>query len=120
MKKHTIIPNLLQKIVSEEELQVIMELVGYRDTTRKFDVRTLIHFFVMAAANEWKSFRHGADLAASYELPKIDHSTVANKAKDVPYEVMKRLFSLIVSKYNRKTRRSLGFPKSLRIVDLPP
>jgi hypothetical protein len=30
---------------------------------------------------------------------------------------MKRLFALIVSKCNRQTRRSLRFPKALRVVD---
>lgn len=117
MNKHTTLPNLMQKIVSDEDIQTITEAVGYHDSSRKFTVRTLIDFFLLAAVHEWKSFRHGADVAPTYQLPRFHYSTVANKAKEIPYEIMKRLFALIVSKCNRKIRRSLRFPKPLRIVD---
>lgn len=72
--------------------------------------------FVLAMVNEWKSFRHGADVIASYGLSIMDHLTVANIAKNVSYEVTKYLFYLIVSKCNRKTCRSLKFSKSFCIV----
>lgn len=49
---------------------------------------------------------------ASYRVLAIDHSTVANKAKNVPYEVIKRFFS----KCNRQTHRSLRFPKYFVVV----
>lgn len=52
MHKRIILPSLLQKIVSEEEVQDIIELVSYRDITQKFGVQTIINFFVMAATNE--------------------------------------------------------------------
>lgn len=117
MHKHTTLPNLMQKMVSDEDLQSITEAVGYHDTSRTFTVRTLVDFFLLAALHEWKSFRHGADVAKMYGLPTFHYSTVSKKAKEVPYEVMKRLFALVVSKCNRQTRRSLRFPKALRIVD---
>lgn len=100
MNKHTTLPNLMQKIVSDEDIQTITEAVGYHDSSRKFTVRTLIDFFLLAAVHEWKSFRHGADVAPTYQLPRFHYSTVANKAKEIPYEIMKRLFALIVSKCN--------------------
>lgn len=44
MNKHTTLPNLMQKIVSDEDIQTITEAVGYHDSSRKFTVRTLIDF----------------------------------------------------------------------------
>ncbi len=117
MDKHITLPNLMQKIVSDEEIHSIAEAVGYHDTSRTFTLRTLIEFFLLAAVHEWKSFRHGADVAKMYGLPTFHYSTVSKKAKEAPYEIMKRLFALIVSKRNRQTRRSLRFPKPLRVVD---
>lgn len=117
MNKHNTLPNLMQKIVSDEEIQTIAEAVGYRDPSRTFTLRTLINFFLLAAVHQWKSFRHGADVARMHGLPKFHYSTVSKKAKEVPYDIMKRLFALMVSKCNRQTRRSLRFPKPLRVVD---
>ncbi|MGG3979210.1 IS4 family transposase, partial [Geobacillus stearothermophilus] len=49
MNKHTTLPNLMQKLVSDEEIQLIAEAVGYRDSSRTFTLRELIHFFLLAA-----------------------------------------------------------------------
>ncbi|KMY57632.1 transposase [Geobacillus stearothermophilus] len=117
MNKHTTLPNLMQKLVSDEEIQLIAEAVGYRDSSRTFTLRELIHFFLLAAMHQWKSFRHGADVGPLYGLPRFHYSTVSKKAKEVPYDIMKRLLALIISKCNRQTRRSLRFPKPLRVVD---
>ncbi|MCL6584929.1 MAG: hypothetical protein K6T72_00160 [Anoxybacillus sp.] len=69
----------------------MIEAVGYHDTSRAFTMRTLVNFFLLAALHEWKSFRHGADVAKMYGLPTFHYSTVSKKAKEVPYEVMNRL-----------------------------
>jgi hypothetical protein len=55
--------------------------------------------------------------APTYGLIKANYSTFSKKASDVPYKVIKQLFDLIVSKCNRKTRRSLKFPRQLLVVD---
>lgn len=52
MHKHTTLPNLMQKIVSDEDLQSITEAVGYHDTSRTFTVRTLVDFFLLAALHD--------------------------------------------------------------------
>ncbi|WP_446189246.1 transposase [Geobacillus subterraneus] len=101
----------MQKLVSDEEIQRIAEAVGYRDSSRTFTLRKLIYFFLLAAMPQWKSFRHGADVGPLYGLPTFHYSTVSKKAKEVPYDIMKRLLALIVSKCSRQTRRSL------RVVD---
>ncbi|MED4270447.1 IS4 family transposase, partial [Geobacillus stearothermophilus] len=85
MNKHTTLPNLMQKLVSNEEIQLIAEAVGYRDSSRTFTLRELIHFFLLAAMHQWKSFRHGADVGPLYGLPRFHYSTVSKKAKEVPY-----------------------------------
>ncbi|MFT8320722.1 MAG: IS4 family transposase [Bacillus sp. (in: firmicutes)] len=117
MKKNTIFPNLLQKIVLEEELTSIQTAIGYIDTARKLDMLTLIKYLVCASMNEFKSYRHCADVGVQYGLPQIDHSTLSKKASHMDYHIMKKLFDLIVSKCNRMTRRALNLSKELLLVD---
>ena len=113
MSKHTTLPNLMQKIVSDEDLQSIIEAVGYHDTSRTFTVRTLVDFFLLAALQEWKSFRHGADVAKMYGLPTFHYSMVSKEAKEVPYDVMKRLFALVVSKMQSPNPPFASLPQSV-------
>ncbi|KGA95792.1 transposase, partial [Alkalihalobacillus alcalophilus ATCC 27647 = CGMCC 1.3604] len=119
MNKNTIFPNLLQKIVSEKELADIQLATGYKDTARKLDVLTLIKYLVCASMNEFKSYRHCADVGDQYGLPQINHSTLSKKASDVPFHLMKKLFDIVVSKCNRMTRRAMNLSKvkDLLIVD---
>ncbi|SCC57383.1 hypothetical protein GA0061087_11011, partial [Priestia flexa] len=105
MKKNITFPNLLQKIVSEEERAIIQTAIGYKDTARKLDVLTLIKYLICASMNEFKSYRHCADVGEQYGLPQVNHSTLSKKASHLDYHVMKKLFDLVVSKCNRMTRR---------------
>lgn len=117
MKKNTIFPNLIQKFVSPEELNLLEKAVGYKDTARKLDVMTLIQYLITAAACEWKSFRYCADVGPGVGLPEVNYSTLSKKAGHIDFELMKKLFDLIVSKCNRETRRRLKIPNKLLIVD---
>ncbi|MED4301699.1 IS4 family transposase, partial [Geobacillus stearothermophilus] len=62
MNKHTTLPNLMQKLVSDEEIQRIAEAVGYRDSSRTFPLSERIHYFLHAAKHQRKSLRHAADV----------------------------------------------------------
>ena len=117
MKKNTTFHNLFQKIVSEEEVAVIQDAIGYEDTARKLDVLTLINYLICASMNELKSYRDCADVGDQYGLPKVNFSTLSKKAGHVDYNIMKKLFHLVVSKCNRVTRRSLKISKELLLVD---
>lgn len=63
MKQSTAFLNLLQNLLSKEEVQAITKELNYEDPSRKLDTHMLIQYLVMAAFSEWKSFRHGADVA---------------------------------------------------------
>jgi hypothetical protein len=117
MKQNTTFPNLFQKIISEEDLAVIQNALGYKDTARKLDVLTLINYLICASMNELKSYRDCADVGDQYGLPKVNHSTLSKKAGHVDYNIMKKLFHLIVSKCNRVTRRALKLSNELLLVD---
>jgi hypothetical protein len=117
MKKNTTFHNLFQKIVSEEEVAVIQDAIGYEDKARKLDVLTLINYLICASMNEFKSYRDYADVGDQYGLPKVNFSTLSTKAGHVDYNIMKKLFHLVVSKCNRVTRRSLKISKELLLVD---
>jgi hypothetical protein len=117
MKKNTTFHNLFQKIVSEEEVAVIQDTIGYKDTARKLDVFTLINYLLCAAMNELKSYRDCADVGDQYGLPKVNYSTLSKKAGHADSTIMKKLFHLVVSKCNRMTRRALKISKELLLVD---
>lgn len=117
MKKKTTFHNLFQKIVSEEEIAVIQDAMDYKDSARKLDVLTLINYLLCAAMNELKSYRDCADVGDQYGLAKVNFSTLSKKAGRVDYNIMKKLFHLVVSKCNRATRRSLKISKELLLVD---
>ncbi|MGM7636798.1 IS4 family transposase, partial [Bacillus sp. Hm123] len=88
MKQNTMFPNLIQKFISDEELKLLIELVGYEDTARKLDVKTLIQYLVMAAACEWKSLRYCADVGSSAGLVDVNYSTLSKKMSQLDYELM--------------------------------
>ncbi|OIJ20895.1 hypothetical protein BKP45_07760 [Anaerobacillus alkalidiazotrophicus] len=101
IKKNIKFHNLFQKIVSEEEMTIIRYAIGYKDTARKIDVLTLINYLLYASMNELNSYRDCADVGDQYGLPKVNHSTLSKKDSHVDYNIMKKLFHLVVSKWNR-------------------
>lgn len=117
MKKSTTIPFILQSILTPEEVDSVMKSVGYEDKARKFTVYHLLHYWCMAAFEEWSGYRSGADRAATSGLPEVHYSSFSGKAAEVPFAVFKDLFHLLVRKCNRETRRKLDFPKELLLID---
>jgi hypothetical protein len=117
MKKITPFTNIMQSILSEEEVKSVVQAMGYHDKGKKFTVCTLLQFLTNAAAGEWESYRAGADKAVLCGLPSVNYSTFSKKAADVPYEVFKRLFEIVVAKCNRSTRWKLRIPSALLLVD---
>ena len=117
MKKNTTIMNIMQVFFSLDEVNEIAELVGYKDTARKFTVYSLLEYLVAASVGEWKSFRSGVDYALDFSLEAVNYSTFSKKASDVPYYVFKKLFGLILEKCNRPTRRILNLSKDLLAID---
>lgn len=117
MKKFTTFLTILKYFVTDEDLNNLMQRYEYSDTARKFTVSELVSFFTTAAMNEWKSFRHGSDVAESSGLARCDYSTISKKASDVPFEIFKDLFALVCSRCNRSVRRKLSFPKELLLID---
>nr|WP_245796558.1 IS4 family transposase [Domibacillus antri] len=117
MKQNTMFPNLVQKFISDEELQPLIQLVGYEDIARKLDVKTLIQYLVTAAACEWKSLRYCADVGSTAGLVDVNYSTLSKKLGRLDYALMKQVFALLVRKCNRVTRRTLKIPNQLLLVD---
>ena len=108
---------ILQTFLIEEEVKKVSESLGYVDTARKFTLYDLIKFFIAAAANGYKSYRHGIENMELVGLAYVDYLTISKKAADVNYEICKTLFEIIVSKCNRQIRRILKLPKQLIAVD---
>ncbi|NOV01694.1 IS4 family transposase [Paenibacillus planticolens] len=101
----------------KEEVLPLIKEVSYVDSARKFTVYDLFLFLSQAALQQWDGYRDGEKRMSSCGLVKADHSTISKKAKDVPFELFKQLLSLMTQKCNRPTRRRLGIPKELLVVD---
>lgn len=112
----TLLRACLQTRPSEEEVQAVVQTIGYHDKGKKFTVYTLLQFLTNAAAGQWKSYRAGVDYATHCGLPSVN-STFSKKAADVPYEVFNRLFEIVVAKCNSPTRRKLRIPSALLLAD---
>ncbi|CAM3066637.1 Transposase IS4-like domain-containing protein [Filibacter tadaridae] len=54
---------------------------------------------------------------SSIGLSPANYSTVSKKAADVPYEIFKDLFHLLISKCNRAKRRTKVIKQALLLVD---
>lgn len=117
MKNITTIFDIFQTFLTTEEVKKVSESLGYVDTARKFTLYDLIKFFIAAATNEYKSYRHGVENMENAGLMPVDYSTISKKATDVNYKISKTLFEIIMSKCNRKMRRILNLPKQLVAVD---
>lgn len=117
MKQFNIISKLLSILISEEELMTIVEKHNYVDVARTFKVENLLDFFIAAAIEKWDGYRGGTEVMASIGLSPANYSTVSKKASDVPYEIFKDLFHLLISKCNRAKRRTKLFKQMLLLVD---
>src|SRR3954467_6960817 len=117
MNKNTTFQKLIQNFLSETELQAFLKEFHYEDKACKCTVSTLISYLVTAAANEWKSLRHSADVGPSAGLVSVDHSSLSKHMKALDYAIIKRVFEVILGKLNRATRRTLKMPKTLLSID---
>lgn len=117
MKKSTSLSHILQKVIPEEKILLLLNELNYKDVARKFTVYSLFLFLAEASFQQWEGYREAEHHMALCGLRQVDHSTISKKAKDVPYEVFKRLLQLMIELCNRPTRRSLGIPKELLVID---
>lgn len=70
-----------------------------------------------AALEQWDGYRSGVGKAESCGLSPVCYSTFSSKASDVPYELFKRLFHLLISRCNRATKRRLHLSEDLLLID---
>ncbi|QPA52728.1 IS4 family transposase [Lysinibacillus sphaericus] len=117
MNKNTMFPNLIQKIISLNEIDKIKETLQYNDSANKIDVFTLLQYMISAAAHEWKSYRHSAEVCSNYGLKLLNYSSLSRKLSTLDFNIFKRSFELVRSKCNRITRRNLNVPKELLLID---
>lgn len=113
MKKSTSLSNVLQLLIPKEKMVPLLQELGYVDVARKFTVYDLFLFLAEASFQQWAGYRDGEQRMER----TVDHSTLSKKAKDVPFELFKRLLDLMIERCNRSIRRKLGIPKGLLVVD---
>lgn len=94
MKKSTTLFDALEHLLTKEDLTDIAARHGYQEIGRKMTFSVLLRVLILAAVHEWKSFRHAADVAEAYGVPAFHFSALSKKAGQVPYGMMKEVFSL--------------------------
>ncbi|MEK3668972.1 IS4 family transposase [Paenibacillus sp. FSL R10-2771] len=104
-------------LTSDEVEMVTGQTKDYVDRGTKMTVGLLLDYFVQACYHKWDGFRQSARLGPNFDLPEIHYSTLSGKAGEVPYEIFKRIFQMLVTKCNRQTRRHLNLPKDLLLID---
>ncbi|MGL5616639.1 MAG: IS4 family transposase, partial [Sarcina sp.] len=90
---------------------------NYEETSRKFKGADLYEFFIVAAINEYKSYRYGADLMGRDGLTPVNYSTISKKANCMDYKIAKKLFEILVSKCNRPLKKILKLDKNIIAID---
>lgn len=118
MNKYTPFLAVFKQVLTPEEVQMVTgQTEDYVDRGTKMTVGLLLDYFVQACDHKWDGFRQSARLGPSFDLPEIHYSTLSGKAGEVPYEIFKRIFQMLVTKCNRQTRRHLNLPKDLLLID---
>ncbi|WP_051506859.1 IS4 family transposase [Saccharibacillus sacchari] len=117
MTKSTSFQSVLQSVFPREQLGELLTDIGYLDTARKFKVYDLFLFLAEAAHQKWSGYRDAEPRLAASGLTPVDHSTLSKKAKDVPFDLFKRLLHLAIEKCSRTVKRRIGLPKELLLVD---
>ncbi|RXZ80305.1 IS4/IS5 family transposase [Paenibacillaceae bacterium] len=117
MNKHTPFLDILKQVLTEEEVKELTGQTNYTDTGNKLTVYVLLQYLAQACYLGWESFRACARQAPTNGLIPVHYSALSGKAGDVPYDVFKRVFNLIIKKCNRATRRHLNLPKDLLLID---
>lgn len=117
MKNTITLIEIFQAFLSEEEVLAVYKEFNYEETSRKFKGTDLYEFLIIAAINEYKSYRYGADLMERDGLKTVDHSTISKKSNGIDYRIAKKLFEIVVSKCNRSLRRILKLEKDIIAID---
>ena len=117
MKNNITLIEIFQSFISEDEVLAVYTEFGYEEVSRKFKGIDLYEFLIIAAINEYKSYRYGADLMARDGLTPVNYSTISKKSNSIDYKISKRLFEIVVSKCNRSLRRILKLDKNIIAID---
>lgn len=129
MKKNTLVSQILQveclkkfvaEAISEYNEQRLLDSERiYHDTGRKMTVLVLVQYLLLVAMVNCRSFREAELLGVEYGLAKVDFTTLAKKAQDVPYEIIQRAFCKIVATRSREIWRKTekSFWGMLQILD---
>ncbi|WP_142505048.1 hypothetical protein [Melghirimyces algeriensis] len=85
-----------------DDLQNILNENKYWGYSAKITVREFLKFSVIMAT-EWHSYRDSENrLVTRSDMVHVDHSTLAKKATQIPYEIFKQVFHLLIRRCNRQ------------------
>lgn len=107
MNNNNKISQIMQVIISENEIENICLKHNYIDTGVKLTITVMFKYLFLSAILESKSFRELSLQGYKYGLPQVDYSTLSKKMKSIPFEIFIDCFYLIFEKCNRKNKRKI-------------
>ncbi|OYD08796.1 hypothetical protein [Paludifilum halophilum] len=118
MKQDTLLFALLQSLYGLQEHAQLASAYEYHDAARKFSSYDLLKYWIAAAIGRWKGFRHSEkQLPTCTGLPSVDHSTLAKKAREVPFEMMQEILHTVIQRTSRNVRRTFSLPFPIEALD---
>ena len=107
MKEFTPILKILQAVITDDELNNILNTLGYQDKGRILTVGVFFRYLLLSAILKSDGYRELHTQGVQYGLPKVDYSTLSKKAKEIPFEIFLYICNHILAKSNRTTRRKM-------------
>ncbi|SDJ06892.1 hypothetical protein [Natribacillus halophilus] len=110
--------DVFKSFVSIEEIKDILCSHDYQEVARKWKGTDHIFFWLLASSEEWQNYRESVNkLKCAPNLKTVDHTTLAKKARVIPFKAVKEILELLGSRFNQETRRSLDLPVSVAALD---
>ncbi|SDI47956.1 transposase [Natribacillus halophilus] len=110
--------DVFKSFVSIEGIKDILCSHDYQEVARDWKGPDHIFFWLLASSEEWQHYRESENkLKCVPELKAVDRTTLAKKARVIPYEAVKEILELLGSRFNRETRHALDLPVSLGALD---
>ena len=83
MKNNITLIEIFQSFISEDEVLAVYTEFEYEESLRKFKGLDLYGFLIIAAINEYKIYRYGADLMARDGLTPVKYTTSSKKSNSI-------------------------------------
>ncbi|MFD1426248.1 hypothetical protein JOD24_001264 [Kroppenstedtia sanguinis] len=117
MKQDTLLFDLLQSLYGLQEHTQLAQAYEFQNSA-KFSTYHLLKYWIAVAIGQWKGFLHSEKQPPTCAgLPSVDQSTLAKKAREVPFDMMQKILHTLIRRFGRNVRRTLSLPLPIEALD---